>query len=162
MQKNLALSGMIAALTLTLAPLSAQAQSSAQLDRGRYMVLTGHCNNCHTAGYAQKEGNVAEKDWLLGSGPLGWRGPWGTTYASNLRLTVPAMTEDQWVNYIKTFRPRPPMPWWSMKATTDEDLRAMYRYIKNLGRAGQDAQPYLAPDKEPKQPYNQAPLPPKS
>ncbi len=154
------LPGVIAALALTIAPLGAAAQeSAAQIERGRYMVLTGHCNNCHTAGYAQKEGNVPEKDWLLGSGPVGWRGPWGTTYASNLRLTVPAMTEDAWFNYMKTFKPRPPMPWWSVQATTEPDLRAMYRYIKSLGATGQPAQAYLPPDKEPKQPYNQAPLP---
>jgi mono/diheme cytochrome c family protein len=75
----------VAALALTLAPFAARAQGSPQIERGRYMVLTGHCNNCHTVAYAPKEGNVSEKDWLLGSGPLGWRGPWGTTYASNLR-----------------------------------------------------------------------------
>jgi len=161
MQRIRALSRAIAALALAAAPLGAEAQGSAQIERGRYMVLTGHCNNCHTAGYAPKEGNVPEKDWLLGSGPLGWRGPWGTTYASNLRLTVPAMTEDAWVTYIKTFKPRPPMPWWSMAATNEPDLRAMYQYIKSLGPAGQHAQGYLPPDKEPRQPYNQAPLPPK-
>ena len=160
MRYGCALGGMVA---LTLAPLMAHAQGagSGQLERGRYMVLTGHCNNCHTAGYAPREGAVPEKDWLLGSGPLGWRGPWGTTYASNLRLTVPAMTEDAWVAYIKTFRPRPPMPWWSMKETTEPDLRAMYQYIKSLGPAGQHAQAYLPPEREPTQPYNQAPLPPK-
>jgi len=71
------------------------------------------------------------------------------------------MTEEQWVAYIKTFKPRPPMPWWSMKETTEQDLRAMYQYVKSLGPAGQPAQPYLTPDKEPKQPYIQAPLPPR-
>src|SRR3989475_10027987 len=162
MQSNRVLPGMIAALALTLAPLSARAQGSSQIERGRYMVLTGHCNNCHTAGYAQKEGNVPEKDWLLGSGALRWRGPWGTTYASNLRLTVPAMTGEQWVQYIRTFKPRTPMPWWSMKETTEQDLRAMYQYIKSLGPAGKDAQPCLPPGKEPQQPYHQAQLPPKS
>jgi mono/diheme cytochrome c family protein len=161
MQENRNLLGPLAAFTLILTSFGAQAQDPAQIERGRYMVLTGHCNNCHTAGYAPKEGNVPEKDWLLGSGPQGWRGPWGTTYASNLRLTVPAMTEEQWVIYIKTFKPRPPMPWWSLKETTEQDLRAMYQYIKSLGVAGQPAQPYLPPDKEPKQPYIQAPLPPK-
>ena len=53
------------------------------------------------------------------------------------------------------------MPWWSMKETNEPDLRAMYQYIRSLGPAGQNAQPYLPPDKEPRQPYNQAPLPPK-
>jgi mono/diheme cytochrome c family protein len=162
MHKNDTVSKTIAVLALAAAPLVAQAQAaSSQIERGRYMVLTGHCNNCHTAGYVPKEGNIPEKDWLLGSGPLGWRGPWGTTYASNLRLTVPAMSEDNWVKYIKTFKPRPPMPWWSVKETTEQDLRAMYQYIKSLGSAGQPAQPFLPPGREPKQPYNQAPLPPK-
>jgi mono/diheme cytochrome c family protein len=159
MQTSRVVSQLIA-VSLVVVSLGTLAQAPGQMERGRYMVLTGHCNNCHTGGYAQKEGNVPEKDWLLGSGPQGWRGPWGTTYASNLRLTVPAMSEDAWVNYLKTFRPRPPMPWWSVKETTEQDLRAMYQYIKSLGPAGQPAQAYLPPDKEPKQPYIQAPLPP--
>ena len=138
---------------------AATAAEPAQIERGRYMVLTGHCNNCHTAGYAQKEGNVPEKDWLLGSGPQGWRGPWGTTYGSNLRVNVHAMSEDAWVNYMKTFKARPPMPWWSVRATSEPDLRAMYHYIKQLGPAGAPAQPYLPPDKEPKPPYIQYPMP---
>jgi mono/diheme cytochrome c family protein len=125
------------------------------------MVLTGHCNNCHTAGYAQREGNVPEKDWLMGSGAQGWRGPWGTTYASNLRINVHAMSEQGWVAYIKDLKARPPMPWWSTQATTEEDLRAMYQYIKQLGAAGEPAQTYLPPDKEPKPPYIQYPMPPK-
>src|SRR2546430_1645916 len=161
MQSNRVLPGMIAAPALTLAPLSARAQGAPQIERGRYMVLTGHCNNCHTAGYAPREGNVPEKDWLLGSGTLGWRGPWGTTYASNLRLTVPAMTEDAWVAYIKTFRPRPPMPWWSMKETTEPDLRAMYQYIKSLSPARRHAHAYLPPHLETTTPDIQPRLPSK-
>lgn len=30
-----------------------------QIARGRYMVLVGHCSNCHTAGYMASAGNVA-------------------------------------------------------------------------------------------------------
>lgn len=40
-----------------------------------------------------------KKDWLTGS-PMGWRGPWGTTYAVNLRLSVESYTEDQWVDLL--------------------------------------------------------------
>lgn len=134
---------------------------AAQVERGRYMVLTGHCNNCHTAGYAQKEGNVPEKDWLLGSGAQGWRGAWGTTYASNLRVNAHAMSEDAWVGYMKTFKARPPMPWWSVRATSEPDLRAMHQYIRQLGPAGEPAQPYLPPDKDPKPPYILYPMPAK-
>ena len=138
----------------------AQAQDS-KVQRGRYMVLTGHCNNCHTAGYAQREGNVPEKDWLMGSGAQGWRGPWGTTYASNLRINVHAMGEADWVAYMKNLKTRPPMPWWSIRETTEEDLRAMHSYIKQLGAAGAPAQSYLPPGEEPKPPYIQYPMPAK-
>ena len=158
MEKSHTLFGLVAALAI--APCVANSQESKQIERGRYMVLTGHCNNCHTAGYAPKEGNIPEKDWLLGSGPLGWRGPWGTTYASNLRVNVRVMTERQWVDYMKTLKARPPMPTWSVKATTEQDLGAMYQYILQLGPAGEPAQPYLPPEQEPKPPYIQYPMPP--
>lgn len=132
-----------------------------QIERGRYMVLTGHCNNCHTAGYANSEGRVAEDRWLTGSGPQGWRGPWGTTYATNLRVNVAALTEEQWVLYVKALRARPPMPFWSTAATTPEDLRAMYRYIQQLGPAGEPAPAFLSPGQDPKPPFIQYPMPPK-
>jgi mono/diheme cytochrome c family protein len=138
---------------------SAAAAEPAQVERGRYMVLTGHCNNCHTAAYAQKEGEVPESAWLLGSGPQGWRGPWGTTYATNLRLNANAMTEDGWMSYMKNLKARPPMPWWSIRETSEADLRAMYQYIRSLGPAGAPAQAFLPPDKEPKPPYIQYPMP---
>jgi hypothetical protein len=44
------------------------------------MMVVGSCNDV-----AARNGNVPEKEWLLGGGPLGFRGPWGTTYAPNLR-----------------------------------------------------------------------------
>ena len=131
----------------------------AKLQRGRYMALTGHCNNCHTAGYAQKESTVPEKDWLMGSGAQGWRGPWGTTYASNLRINVHAMSETDWVKYMKALKARPPMPWWSVRETTEDDLGAMHAYIKSLGPAGSPAQAFVPPGQEPKPPYIQYPMP---
>ena len=128
------------------------AAASADVTRGRYMVLTGHCNNCHTAGYAAKQGNVPEKEWLLGN-PVGYRSDAGTSYASNLRLTLAAYTEAQWVTYARAVKPRPPMPWWSVHETTPQDLAAIYRYIISLGRAGDPAPPFVPADKEPPPPY---------
>ena len=131
-----------------------KAPGAEHIARGKYMVLTGHCNNCHTNGYTSAQGRIPEKDWLLGSAPLGYRGPWGTTYASNLRLTVAQFTQEQWVKYAQSATPRPPMPWWSLHDTTVQDLRAMYQYIKHLGPAGEPAPDFLSPDKEPKPPYD--------
>ena len=132
-----------------------------QVERGRYVMIVGSCNDCHTAGFAQRDGDVPEKEWLLGGGPLGFRGPWGTTYPPNLRLTVSRLTEAQWVKYAKALKTRPPMPWFNLAQWTEADLRAFYQYVKQMGPVGEPEPPYLPPDKEPKPPYIQWPLPPK-
>jgi hypothetical protein len=62
---------------------------------------------------------------------------------------------------MKTFKSRPPMPWWSVRATSEPDLRAMYQYIRQLGPAGEPAQAYLPPDKDPKPPFILYPMPAK-
>ena len=131
---------------------SPKAAAAKQIDRGRYMVLTGHCNNCHTADYGRKQSDIPEPEWLLGN-PVGFRLATGTTYASNLRLTVQNFTEEQWVKYARALKTRPGMPWWSLNGTTEQDLRAMYQYIKHLGPAGEPAKPYVPADKEPDRPY---------
>ena len=132
-----------------------------QVERGRYLTIVGSCNDCHTAGFAERDGDVPEKEWLLGSGPLGFRGPWGTTYPPNLRVTVSRLTEAQWVKYAKALKTRPPMPWFNLTQWTEADLRAFYQYVKQMGPVGEPAPPYLPPDKEPKPPYIQWPAPPK-
>lgn len=133
-------------------PAFAQKSDDAQSKRGRYLVIIGGCNDCHTAGYAPSGGKVPEAQWLLGDG-LGWNGAWGTTYATNLRLYLQGLTEEQWVKKAKSLNARPPMPWFNVRAMSASDLRAMYRYIKSLGPAGQPAPAYLPPDKTPPQPY---------
>jgi mono/diheme cytochrome c family protein len=139
----------------------APAASRKQIERGRYLMVVGSCNDCHTGEFPARDGNVPEKEWLLGSGPLGFRGPWGTTYAPNLRLTVSRLTEAHWVKFAKELRTRPPMPWFNLNQWTESDLRALYQYIKQLGPVGQPARPYLPPEKEPTPPYIQWPAPPK-
>jgi hypothetical protein len=66
---------------------------------------------------------VPESEWLTGDA-LGWRGPWGTTYPTNLRLFMQDLTEDQWVKKGKTLNARPPMPWFNLRDMTTSDLRA--------------------------------------
>lgn len=131
-----------------------------QAERGKYMVLVGGCNDCHTDGFAPMDGKVAEKDWLLGSA-LGFRGPWGTTYAANLRIVIASMSEDAWVKYAHGLKTRPPMPWFSLNVWTEADLRAAYRYIRSLGAVGTPAPPFVPPGVEPKPPYLLWPSPPK-
>src|SRR3981189_7474 len=75
--------------------------SAAQLERGRYLVEIGGCNDCHTPGYMQSDGKIPEAQWLTGD-KLGWRGPWGTTYASNLRTFMQHLTEAEWLKKAKS------------------------------------------------------------
>lgn len=126
--------------------------SSDPITAGRYLVVIGGCNDCHTNGYLQSEGNVPEEDWLTGS-PIGWQGPWGTTYPSNLRLRVQEMTEEEWVETIHTRDGLPPMPWMNVKQLHEKDARALYSYIKSLGPKGDHMPAAVAPNQEPDTPY---------
>ncbi len=125
---------------------------TSSIERGRYLVQVSGCNDCHTPGYLVNGGNVPHEQWLIGD-RLGWRGPWGTTYASNLRLYMSGMSEDGWVQVAKTLRARPPMPWFNLNAMSDADLRAIYQFVHSLGPAGEPAPGYLPPDQEPPMPY---------
>jgi mono/diheme cytochrome c family protein len=112
-------------------------------ERGRYLVQIGGCNDCHTPRYTETGGTLPEKDWLVGN-PVGFRGPWGTSYPSNLRLLVQFLTEDQWLAYAR--QPRlPPMPWFALRDMSDADLRAIYRYIDRLGPKGDIAPQHVPP-----------------
>jgi mono/diheme cytochrome c family protein len=148
------------ACLLLAASLPAAAQQPKKADpsiaRGRYVVGIAGCNDCHTPNFAQSGGKVPEKEWLTGDA-LGWRGPWGTTYAPNLRLYMRDLTEDEWVKKAKTLNTRPPMPWFNVRRMSEADLRAMYRYVRQLGPVGKPAPEYLPPDKTPPQPYVQFP-----
>ena len=37
------------------------------VEAGRFIVILGGRNDCHTDGYLQTEGQVPEEDWLTGS-----------------------------------------------------------------------------------------------
>lgn len=122
------------------------------VDAGRYLVKVTGCNDCHTPGWEESGGSVPEATWLTGL-PVGFRGPWGTTYPSNLRFFVRSFTADTWVAVLRARTVRPPMPWVSLHAMSDADLRAVYEYIKSLGPAGQPTPAYVPPNEEPKTPF---------
>lgn len=113
------------------------------IERGRYLIKIGGCNDCHTAGYLERGMGVPEKEWLTGS--LGFNGAWGTSYPANLRLSVQSADEDGWVSAMRTRNGLPPMPWVALKEMSENDLRAIYKYIHSLGPAGEPMPAALAP-----------------
>lgn len=136
--------------------------------RGKYIVTTGGCGDCHTpkimtangpmedttrilAGFPEGETlppldlkTVAPGNWYVTEKNLAaWVGPWGISYASNLtpdnETGIGTLSEEM---FIKTLREGkfmgvgrpllPPMPWQVFAQKTDEDLKAIYAYLKSL------------------------------
>ncbi|MGE0358768.1 MAG: cytochrome C [Burkholderiales bacterium] len=138
---------------------SSPAPDAKSVERGRYLARIAGCNDCHTPGYAENGGKVDEKLWLTGD-RLGWQGPWGTTYPSNLRLVLAKYSENQWVQVAKSAQYRPPMPWFALHDMTEADLRAFYRFVRWLGPAGEPAPAYVAPGQAAAGPVVAFPSPP--
>jgi mono/diheme cytochrome c family protein len=152
--------GMLALLSASAWGAVGTHNTDAAVERGRYIVRTSGCNDCHTPHYAEQGGDVPEAQWLVGD-TLGWRGPWGTTYPANLRLYMQGLSEREWLKKAHTLSTRPPMPWFNVRAMSDRDLRALYRYVRHLGAAGTPAPAYVPPEGNPSQPYVQFPASPK-
>ncbi|MBX9574298.1 MAG: cytochrome C [Caulobacteraceae bacterium] len=106
--------------------------AASDVEAGRYLVKIGGCNDCHTPRYAMTNGaEPPEAEWLKGSNEP-HTGPWGTSYGKNLRLTTQRLTEDEWVRLMDEGKSLPPMPWPSVRAMSEADRRAIYRYIRQL------------------------------
>jgi len=141
------------------APATPAAASDADLlARGDYLVRIAGCNDCHTPAYGERGGDVPKEEWLVGS-PLGFSGPWGTTYAANLRIKAAEMDEAAWMKYTAELHTRPIMPDFAVRAMHEEDRRALYRFIRSLGPGGAKAPDYLPPGRTPPPPYMQLVLP---
>lgn len=133
-----ALIALAASSTLSLAATPADT-----LKRGEYLVRIGGCNDCHTPGYGEQAGATPVNEWLTGV-PLGYQGPWGTSYAANLRLSMQGLTEEQWL--LQARLPRlPPMPFWALKDMSDADLKAIYHFVRSLGASGKKVPAAVAP-----------------
>ena len=72
-----------------------------------------------------------------------WVGPWGVSFAANLTpdeaTGLGSWTEDAFIQSMRTGKHMgtgrdilPPMPWQSLAAATDQDLRAIFAYLKSL------------------------------
>jgi mono/diheme cytochrome c family protein len=130
--------------------------AASQIEAGRYLVKIGGCNDCHTPGYVEQlmmTGKaMPESDWLMGA-DVGFSGPWGVSYPANLRLSFQNMTEEQFLEMAHEGKGRPPMPWPSLMAMSDQDLKALYAYVHSLGAKGVATPAALSPGVEPDRPH---------
>jgi hypothetical protein len=104
-------------------------------------MLSGHPESL----VMPKPPDLDQGPWVyVGSGTnTAYAGPWGITYAINLtpdeNTGLGIWTEDMFVKAMRTgkhfgtSRPiLPPMPWQSYSNMTDEDLKAIYAYLKSI------------------------------
>ena len=141
----------VAALGLTASLAYAQ-DAEVSVANGARIVVIGGCHDCHTANYNEMGGMVDPATALKGS-PVGFQGPWGTTFPANLRLVAASRTEDEFVKYLKTFKVRPPMPWYNVHALSEPELRSLHQYIVSLGEPGDPAPDFVPPGGTPKTPF---------
>jgi len=130
-------------------------QQQQDVERGRKLVLEMRCNNCHTPDYDLRA-SVPEEDWLVGSN-LGFYGPSGTVYPVNLRLLVNRISEDKWVNLTRQMRKGMPMDAVLLPSAPEQDLRAIYRFVKYLGPKGEPAPESLPAGETPQTRYIEYP-----
>ncbi len=114
------------------------------IEGGRYVAMLGGCHDCHTDGYAEAAGEVPQDRWLTGK-TTGFKGPWGVSFPTNLRLSVQEMSEQQWMANARAPR-LPPMPWFNLRDMADEDVRALYRFLRSIGPSGERAPRPVGPD----------------
>ncbi|MEX0851692.1 MAG: hypothetical protein WD036_00185 [Bauldia sp.] len=145
---------LFAGLSAIAFPLAAgAADGEVSVEWGKHVSIIGGCHDCHTANYNESEGQIDPNAALKGTA-IGWKGPWGTTYPANLRITVREQgSEDAFVKFLNEFKTRPPMPWYNVHQMTEADKRSLYQYIMSLGEPGDPEPEAAAPDAEPKTPY---------
>lgn len=77
------------------------------------------------------------------AGMTAWTGPWGISYAANLTPDINTgmgiWTEDMFLKAMRAGKHMgagreilPPMPWQSLGALTDDDLKSVFAYLKAL------------------------------
>ncbi len=142
---------LIAVALSLLATGSVASAQDVSIEKGDRIAKIGGCHDCHSPGY-EMEGVLDPATTLMGS-PVGFQGPWGTTYPANLRLLASKNTEDSFVEYMKTLKTRPPMPWFNVHVLDDSELRSLYQYIVSLGAPGDPVPAFVPPGETPKTPY---------
>jgi mono/diheme cytochrome c family protein len=129
--------GLIVLTASQLAPAHAAGASKKEIQRGRYLVNYGGCNDCHTPKVMTANGPVPDKSRLLSGHP------WGISFAANLtpdqQTGLGGWTAELFIKTMRTgkhfgvARPLlPPMPWFSLAALSDRDLKAVFAYLKSI------------------------------
>ena len=140
--------------------------ASAVVERGRVLVTSMGCNDCHTPWKLGPNGPEPDMTRMLSGHPeslvmpappampmpwgiaaaasfTAWSGPWGVSYTANLtpdpETGLGSWSEEDFLSALRSGRHMgrgrpilPPMPVQNFAALTDDDVRAIYGYLKSI------------------------------
>lgn len=146
-----------AAAMLTSVSATSGANADEQVERGKYLVTIGGCNDCHTPGYFFGKPDMAR---MLGGSEVGFEMPGlGTFYGPNLTPDK-ATGLGNWsgaeiVTALQTgMRPdgralAPIMPWRAFANLTEADAQAIAAFLKSLPPVANKVPGPFGPDEKP-------------
>lgn len=117
------------------APVAAPDMSN-PIERGKYLVTLGNCMSCHTP--MNKQGQPLMQ--LAFAGGMRFRGPWGEVTSANITPDASGISYYDEELFVKTLRTgqvgarklNSIMPWGYFRNMTDEDLKAIFAYLRTL------------------------------
>jgi mono/diheme cytochrome c family protein len=169
--KSSLFAALLALLGLASLPFNAQPQrkKTDMIARGRYLVTSGQCNDCHSPKLFTAKGPVIDSTRLLSGHPAtstlpeipkdiiapdkwgalasndftAWAGPWGVSFTRNLTpdtaTGLGSWTPEMFIKAMRTGKDMgegrdilPPMPWFNIGQMSNQDLRAMFAYLRSL------------------------------
>ncbi len=137
----------------------------ALIKRGKYLMVTSACHDCHSPKVMTPQGPVIDSarllsghpkenpvpkiilsnDWIMFNNELtAFVGPWGLSFAANLTphdTGTGTWSFEQFKTAIRKGKFKglegsrsllPPMPWEMYRSFTDEDLLAIFTYLKSI------------------------------
>lgn len=99
-----------------------------------------------------------DSPWFAATaGMTAWAGPWGISYAANLtpdrNTGLGIWTEDMFIKAMRTGKHMgygrnilPPMPWQASSHLTDDDLKAIFAYLRSVPAIANEVPQPLGPD----------------
>jgi hypothetical protein len=105
-------------------------------------MLSGHLSSGPIPDIDHKE--IESKGLAVTNDMTVWVGPWGTSYAANLtpdETGIGNWTEAQFIRCLREGKSKglegarpllPPMPWQNFASMKDEELKAIFAYLKSI------------------------------
>jgi hypothetical protein len=125
-------------------------------------LLSGHPADVPYPSWMSQDPNEANALVLTTPMLTAWAGPWGVSFAANLtpdkETGLGEWSEETFIRAIRTGKHQgqpngrdilPPMPWPDYKDATEDDLKAMWAYLRSIPAVKNQVPPPIPPGAPP-------------